>query len=97
MDSKREASQVLNSNPQGRRLRGRPKTDGVTVYRQISTNTKLQTGKRRKEQSWLREVHCEVKVHVGQQGHEEEEEEENEEEKKKKKKRKKKKKKREKK
>ena len=34
-DSKRKASQVSNNNPQGSRLRGRPKTDGVIVYKQI--------------------------------------------------------------
>ena len=31
MDSERKVSQVFNNNPQGSRLRGRPKTDGGTV------------------------------------------------------------------
>jgi len=31
MESKRKVSPVLNNNPQGRRLTGRPKTGGGTV------------------------------------------------------------------
>jgi hypothetical protein len=46
MDSTRRVSQVFNNNPQRRRLRGRPKTDGGTVYKQILINPKLQIGKR---------------------------------------------------
>jgi hypothetical protein len=38
MDTKRKVSQVLNNNPQGSRLRERPKTDGGAVYKQISIN-----------------------------------------------------------
>ena len=35
MDSKRKVSQIFNSNVQGSRLRGRPKTDGGTVYKLV--------------------------------------------------------------
>ena len=35
-------SQVFNSNSQGSRLRGRPKTDGGIVYEQIFLNAKLE-------------------------------------------------------
>jgi len=31
MESKRKVSSVLKNNPQGRRLTGRPRTDGGTV------------------------------------------------------------------
>ena len=46
MHSKRKLIQVFNSNPQGSRRRGRPKTDGGAVYKQILINVKLQTGRR---------------------------------------------------
>jgi len=49
MATKRLVSQVLNRNPQGIRLRGRPKRDGGTVYEQTLTNAKLKTGKRGKK------------------------------------------------
>jgi hypothetical protein len=49
MDSKRKVSQLLKKNPQGSRLRGRPKTDCGIVYKQISINAKLQIGKRSKK------------------------------------------------
>jgi hypothetical protein len=46
MYSKRKVSRVFNNNPQGSRLRGRPKkTDGGTAYKQILTDAKLKTGK----------------------------------------------------
>ena len=45
INSYRKVSQVFNNNPQESRLRGRPNTDGGTVYRQISTDAKLRTGK----------------------------------------------------
>jgi hypothetical protein len=45
MGSKRIISQVFNNNPQGSRLRGRPKTDGGIGYEQVSINAKLQIGK----------------------------------------------------
>jgi hypothetical protein len=35
MDSTRKVKQVFNNNPQGIRLRGRPKTDGGTMYKHI--------------------------------------------------------------
>jgi hypothetical protein len=38
MDNKRKVSRVFNNNPQRSRLRGRPKTDGGTVYKQILIN-----------------------------------------------------------
>jgi hypothetical protein len=41
MNNKRKVSQVFNNNLQGSRLRGRPKTDGGTVYRQILIEGKL--------------------------------------------------------
>ena len=46
MDRKRKVGQIFNNNPQGNRTRGRPKTDGGTVYKQILTDTKLRTGRR---------------------------------------------------
>jgi len=45
MDCKRKVSQVFDNNPQGRRLTGRPKIDGGTVYIQVLINAKLKTGK----------------------------------------------------
>ena len=41
MGSTRKVSLVFNSNPQGSRLRGRPKTDGGTVYKQTLIKAKL--------------------------------------------------------
>jgi hypothetical protein len=41
MDSERKVSQVFNSNPRGSRLKGKSKTDGGTVYKQILINAKL--------------------------------------------------------
>jgi len=46
MDSKRKVIQIYNNNPQESRLRGRPKIDGGTVYKQILISLKLKTGKR---------------------------------------------------
>jgi hypothetical protein len=46
MDNKRTVSQEFKNNPQGGVLRGRPKTYGGTVYRQMLINAKLKTGKR---------------------------------------------------
>ena len=45
LESKRQVIEVLNNTPRGSRLRGRPKTDGGIVYKQI-LNAKLETGKR---------------------------------------------------
>jgi len=45
MSSKRKVSQVFNNNPQGSRVRGRPKTDGGIMHKQVSINEKLQIGK----------------------------------------------------
>jgi hypothetical protein len=42
---------VFNNNPEGSGLRGGPKTDGGTVYKQILVNAKLRGGKRDKKQS----------------------------------------------
>jgi hypothetical protein len=47
MDSKRKVSQVFNNNSQGRCLRGRQKTDGGTVYREMLINEILNPGMRR--------------------------------------------------
>ena len=44
MDSKGKVSQIFKNNPQGSRLRGRPKTDGGTVYKRILINADLKTG-----------------------------------------------------
>ena len=49
MDSKRKVSRVFNYNPQVSRLRGRPKTDGGTGYKQILIDTRVRSGKRRQE------------------------------------------------
>jgi len=46
MDRKIIVSQEFISYPQGSRLRGRPKTDGGAVYRQIVINGRLKTGKK---------------------------------------------------
>jgi hypothetical protein len=46
MDSKTKVSRVFNNNPQGSRLRGRPKAEGGTVSIKILINTKLQIAKR---------------------------------------------------
>ena len=48
MDSKRKVSQVFNNNPQGSRLRGRPKNRWWNCV-QILINAKLQIGKRGKK------------------------------------------------
>jgi hypothetical protein len=45
MDNKREVSQVFNNIAQGRWLRGRPRTDGGTVYKQILIDAKWKTRK----------------------------------------------------
>jgi len=42
MDIGRKVSQVFNNNLQGSRLRGRPKTDDGTVYKQMLKNAKLE-------------------------------------------------------
>jgi len=52
-ESKRKASQVFNNSPKGSQLRGRPKTNGGIVYKQMLINVKLQIGNRCKKQSWL--------------------------------------------
>jgi hypothetical protein len=44
MGSKGKVSQVFKNNPQGSRLRGRPKTDGGTVYKRILINSNFKTG-----------------------------------------------------
>jgi hypothetical protein len=49
MDSKRKVSQVFNNNVQGSRLRGRPNTNGGTVYEQILINGELKTGEKCQE------------------------------------------------
>jgi len=46
MVSKRKVIQIYNNYRQGSRLRGRPKMDGGTMYKQIWINEKLKTGKR---------------------------------------------------
>ena len=46
LESKRQVIEVLNNTPRGSRLRGRPKTDGGIVYKQILINAELQIGKR---------------------------------------------------
>jgi len=38
-----QVGQVFNNNPQGSRLRGRKKSEGVTVYREILTDAELKT------------------------------------------------------
>jgi hypothetical protein len=51
MDSKRKVSLVFNSNAQGIRIRGRPKTHGGTLNKQILIDAKLITGKKGKKRS----------------------------------------------
>jgi hypothetical protein len=48
MDGKIRVCQVFNNNPHGSRLRGRPKTDGGNVYKQIIVNSKLQMAREAK-------------------------------------------------
>jgi hypothetical protein len=57
MDNKGKASQIFKNNPQGIRLRGRPTTDGGTVYKLKLINSNLKTGYRGQKQSGLGEVH----------------------------------------
>jgi hypothetical protein len=45
MDSTQKVSQVFNSDPQGSRLVGWPKTEGAIMYKQTLINAKLQIGK----------------------------------------------------
>jgi len=59
VDSKRKVSQIFNNNPQGSRLRGRPKTDGGIVYKQVLINAKLQIGMRGQKTE---------EVHLGDKG-----------------------------
>jgi hypothetical protein len=40
VDSRRKVFHVFKDNPQGSQLRGRPKTDGGIVYKQILVNAK---------------------------------------------------------
>jgi hypothetical protein len=66
MDCKKRVSQVFSSNPQGRRLRGRPKIDGGIVYKQILINAKLKTGKTGKKNraGWEKSIK-EARVSIG--------------------------------
>jgi hypothetical protein len=57
MDSTRRISQVFNNNPQGRRITGRRKTDGGTVYKHILINPNYELEREVKNQSCMREVH----------------------------------------
>jgi hypothetical protein len=63
--SKRK-NQVFNNDPQGSRLRGRPKTGGGTVYKQLLINGKLRVGKRDKKNraDWEKSIK-EAKVRTG--------------------------------
>ena len=45
MDGKGKVSQVFDNNPQGSRVKGRPKTDGRSLYKQILVNAKLKNEK----------------------------------------------------
>ena len=49
MTRKTKLNRVFYSNPQGGRLRGRPKTDGCSVSKQILITAELQIGKRGKK------------------------------------------------
>jgi hypothetical protein len=66
MDNTRTVRQVFNINPQGRRLRGRLKTDGGTVYKQILINPKLRIAHRGKKTrvAWEKSIK-EAKVRAG--------------------------------
>jgi hypothetical protein len=46
MDDKTKVSRLFKNNPQGSRLRGRPKTEGGTVSKMVLISAKLQIGKR---------------------------------------------------
>jgi hypothetical protein len=46
LENKRKVIEVLNNTPRGSRLRGRPKTDGGIVYKQILINAELHIRKR---------------------------------------------------
>jgi len=56
MNGRRKASQVLKNNPQGSRLKGRPKNGWLNCV-QILINAKLQIGFRGQKRNWLGEVH----------------------------------------
>jgi hypothetical protein len=57
MDSKRPVCQVFNSNAQGRRIRGRPKTDGGTLNTQVLIDAKLIPGKEGKNVAdWVKSI-----------------------------------------
>jgi hypothetical protein len=63
--SKWKVRQVFNNNPQGSRLRGRPKANSVTVYEQILLNAKLQIEREVKYRAvWEKSVK-EGKVPIG--------------------------------
>jgi len=57
MDSTQKLGQVFNSDPQGSRLIGWPKTEGGIMYKQMLINAKLQIGKRGQKQTFIGEVH----------------------------------------
>jgi hypothetical protein len=44
-----KVNQVFSTNPHASPLRGRPKTDGVTTYKETLTNAKLKTRNRGKK------------------------------------------------
>jgi len=64
MDRKIIVSQEFNSNPQGSRLRGRPKTDGGTVYRHIEINAKLKTRKKGHETEMIGGSAAKANLHL---------------------------------
>jgi hypothetical protein len=49
VNSRRKVCQVFNSNAQGRRIKGRPKTDGGTLNKQVLIDAKLIPGKKGKK------------------------------------------------
>jgi len=67
MVSTRKVIRISNDEPQERRLRGRPKTDGGTVYRRILIGAKLKNGKRSEKKKRVdgEKAITEAKVRIG--------------------------------
>ena len=71
MDSERKVNQVFNDNSEGRRLKGRPKTDCGTMYRQTDRQTDINKCKitnwneRSKNRAEWEKLNKEEKVRIG--------------------------------
>jgi hypothetical protein len=72
MDSKISVCQVFNNNPQGSRLRGRPKNRWWKCVQRDNSKFNITNGKKRKKKktraNWEKSIK-EEKVHIGLQCH----------------------------